>query len=845
MGTKSEYSDKKTVAKGTQPRKEAGFSSTSKVIPKPNLQKLIKKVVEAAGCSEERAEAALNEHNLSLEDAILEIVEENGQESWVEKKSKKTKKQEVAEELEQSKYDRYNKEKFQQTTRGGSSGRRGGRGGSSFNDRQPREDNSEWVEAGNGGAAFETSTFNGNAEDSSLPPTSASQTGSSFRGGRGGRGRGSYRGGRGDRQNGGRGGYSRNYGKDSDSGQVLEENEELNWNSGPLVFNKREEISPDNDSSVFVAPLDNKKVSGSVGGGDSLSYSSILRPKQTSTPSQGSLATVKTSTTVPSTASQLQQSTPTTTPSAYNPPNKAGPLSFAAAAAKAKPVPVVPAATMVKSSTSDHSKTSGDTFSAEFTEKNMISTAALQTEVSHHVKVPLEKDVAQEKVSSPRVCSSPKTVPTESPVIPQAQSWTNQLKKELGIHSLQGTKTTQKQQMEYDQSGNMYESQQYDNYSNESPKTGGGDSMANRRSVQPEPSSRPLPPSSDNEQQKSSSVQQQNTYSSGNNAVHQLQQQQRIQRTAAALSYADTTTMSFPPNERTMPVAGAQAKPAYGQQQAPSNVSQQQGQQQQPQQHQMYNPAAQQQYNPYSQVPYFNMNMYSPVTSMRTDDAASQYAANMLQFPYNMTPIDFGSLASILPPHLGGPPANQGQSGHSQSGMGTQQNISHQRQHDQDLGGYNFKPFSNGNNPSTTPATSVNNNASGGRGQEASSVAPPPGFNNTAASNKMSSAYYQQQQYPNMFSFPPGFNNGAPMMPFNVNYQAAPTNQGHASGHSNTSSHQKIPNQQMFGGQGGVHHATDKQSNDIRLLQQQQQQSKGYGGHQGGSNWYANEQDKY
>uniref|UniRef100_A0A0N4ZV53 Protein lingerer n=1 Tax=Parastrongyloides trichosuri TaxID=131310 RepID=A0A0N4ZV53_PARTI len=756
MGAKNEFSDMKSNKgirnRNNQPR---------------TMKELIKSVVETAGCSDERAEAALKDHQMCLEDAILEIVAENGQESWVEKKSKKTKKQDVQEDVEATKYDRFNKERF--NTGGTRGSNRRGRGGSTVNDRSGREDtsSSDWK------TGKDVNFDNQPSDENQGPITGSSST---FRGGRG-RGRGfSGRGGRGGPT--GRGG-SRSYGnhisKDNSENHVSEENEELNWSSGPLVFTKKDEEKVNDEtveSEITSAGTSNTKKLTS----DQISYSSVLKPKQTSTPYMTfTSSTVKSSTESP--ASQVPSQA--TVNNAV--PNKAGTLSFAQVLAS-KPKQVPPS--MCKDKNTDHCKHTDNLHLQSESDTSKISTQSVYDENQASINMEHETHL---KDTAP-ISSSKTAGIIDDNTGHQAHAWTNQLKKDLGIPGQNpGPVKSPKTQKTLDyvndsaSGGNIYGGQ-FESFNNEGPKSV-NESVLTRRNMQQEVSTGGQVNVGVESSQKQGSISS-NTYS---NNIHQ-----QANRASAALSYVDTSTMSFPPNERSLP----NSKTAYGVQ--PGN-SQQQAPQNQPQQHQMYNPPAQQAYSPYSNVPYYNMNLFNPVSSMRTDDP--QYAA-MFQFPLNMAHLDLNSLSNLMPTmnsNSGAPSA------HTQSTTS-----SHQR-HNEATNSFNdFRAYSS-NMPNTATSTSVATSTTQQRTADTStSVAPPPGFNAPPNNMAGNAAYFTQpSSYQNLFQYPPAAFHQHQQYPFNMMFQ----------GGGPKMANQMVPHQV-------------EESNDIRLTNQQPKRNT-YGGHQG------------
>ncbi|VDN03880.1 unnamed protein product [Thelazia callipaeda] len=127
------------------------------------------------------------------------------------------------------------------------------------------------------------------------------------------------------------------------------------------------------------------------------------------------------------------------------------------------------------------------------------------------------------------------------------------------------------------------------------------------------------------------SAQQQPKISSGNSsvslsqaspAVHQANTIQR-QPVTSGLSYADTSSMSYPSsdnrNTTKLPLS------LHHQQQAP---------------HALYTTTQ----LPYANYPY--LNMYSPVAGVRQDE----YAAALVQYPFGVGQFDMNSISTMLPP---------------------------------------------------------------------------------------------------------------------------------------------------------------------------------------------------
>uniref|UniRef100_A0A0K0EZ88 Protein lingerer n=1 Tax=Strongyloides venezuelensis TaxID=75913 RepID=A0A0K0EZ88_STRVS len=729
MGAKNEFSDMKSN-KGVRNRNNQ---------PK-TMKELIKSVVETAGCSDERAEAALKDHQMCLEDAILEIVAENGQESWVEKKSKKTKKQDVQEESDGGKYDRSSREKFNTTGTNNRGSSRRGRGGM-VNDRATGREDSSNIDWKTG----KDVNFDTQPSDENQGPTSGTST--TFRGGRG-RGRGfSGRGGRGGPSN-GRGGsrnYANNFTKDNntDNCNVAEENEELNWSSGPLVFTKKDDEKTKEDENEPIGTSSNKKLTN-----DPVSYSSVLKPKQTSTQQQYMTFTASN---VKTTATSTQGSTQATPSCSL--PHKAGTLSFAQVLASKPKMPQTS-----KDKNVDQCKHT-DKLPSE-SDNLKISNQNVYDDSLAPVNNLDKQHESHRKDVSPII--SPKTtgmmdngVVTTPGHQQQAHAWTNQLKKDLGIpgqasSTIKSPKT--QKTLEYvneTATGNIYGGQFEAFNSNDTPKNV-NDSVLSRRHIQQDVGGNSSQVGVDNNPQKQGNLSS-NTYS---NNIHQ---QTVSHRAPTALSYVDTSTMSFPPNERSLSNSN---KAVYGTQ--PGNSQQQV--QQNTQQHQLYNPPAQQAYSPYSNVPYYNMNLFNPVSSIRADDP--QYT--MFQFPLNMAHLDINSLTNLVPPinsNSGGQSAPHAQNSVPSAGP------SHQRHNDSSNSFNDFRSYtSNIPNTTATSVAPVTNNAQQRGIDTSTSVAPPPGFNAPPGNIAAGSAAYftQPNNYQSLFQYPPAAFHQHQQYPFNM-----------------------------------------------------------------------------
>ncbi|MFH4983997.1 hypothetical protein AB6A40_010706 [Gnathostoma spinigerum] len=223
------------------------------------------------------------------------------------------------------------------------------------------------------------------------------------------------------------------------------------------------------------------------------------------------------------------------------------------------------------------------------------------------------------------------------------------------------------------------------------------------------------------------------------------------QRTSqsSSLSYADTSIMSYPsPESRVTVSKGAAITTLHHQQQQ--------------QAHQLYTTTQ----IPYNSYGYLNMNMYSPVASVRQDDA--QYAAALLQYPFGMGQIDMSSLSTVLPPPA---LASQGQPNQPPPPIQNQ----HQQRPDQHTSYVDFKAYA--------AATGVASNTAGGvtgasllgsqQGRETSAmgnstVAPPPGFSGPPSNmpataftlpqpNHMSSIFPVPPTYPQLNQLPLSF----------------------------------------------------------------------------------------
>jgi len=218
------------------------------------FQKMVRQVMEAARCNQNTAEIALFDSSNNVEDAILAIIErEDEQERWTESKNRKTKKNDSA--------SAHVEEKENYVERRGQGFRGRGRGRSERPDRtdrqdrfenqnrqdrfesQPRQDGTDRPERAERSERFDR----GDRGNRSGPGRGAS--GGTTRGGRGGRG-GSTRPPRRDDRNrdeAADGGFSapismwdnnmqNNKEEDASNG----DNEELNWSNTPLVFSRRE-----------------------------------------------------------------------------------------------------------------------------------------------------------------------------------------------------------------------------------------------------------------------------------------------------------------------------------------------------------------------------------------------------------------------------------------------------------------------------------------------------------------------------------------------------------------------------------------------------------------------------
>uniref|UniRef100_A0A915Q3U9 GBF-interacting protein 1 N-terminal domain-containing protein n=1 Tax=Setaria digitata TaxID=48799 RepID=A0A915Q3U9_9BILA len=105
-------------------------------------------------------------------------------------------------------------------------------------------------------------------------------------------------------------------------------------------------------------------------------------------------------------------------------------------------------------------------------------------------------------------------------------------------------------------------------------------------------------------------------------AVHQTNTMQR-QPVTSGLSYADTSSMSYPSSDNRN--AAKLPLSLHHQQQAP---------------HTLYTTTQ----LPYANYPY--LNMYSPVAGVRQDE----YAAALVQYPFGVGQFDMNSLSTMLPP---------------------------------------------------------------------------------------------------------------------------------------------------------------------------------------------------
>ncbi|CEF65730.1 UBA-like domain-containing protein [Strongyloides ratti] len=786
MGAKNEFSDMKSN-KGVRNRNNQ---------PK-TMKELIKSVVETAGCSDERAEAALKDHQMCLEDAILEIVAENGQESWVEKKSKKTKKQDTQEDSDGPRYDRSSREKFNTAGNNNRGSSRRGRGGM-INDRTTGREDSSNIDWKTG----KDVNFDTQPSDENQGPTSG--TSATFRGGRG-RGRGfSGRGGRGGPSN-GRGGsksYTNNFTRDNntDSNNVAEENEELNWSSGPLVFTKKDDEKSKEEESESVGTSSNRKITN-----DPISYSSVLKPKQASSQQYMTFtaSNVKTTSIPPQSSPQSAANNSL--------PNKAGTLSFAQVLASKPKVPTV----ICKDKNIDQCKHT-DKLPSE-SDNSKISNQSVYDENLTSVNNIEKQHESRRKEASP--ITSPKTtgmmddgVTTSTGHQQQAHAWTNQLKKDLGIpgqaSSTVKSPKTQKT-LEYvneTATGNIYGGQ-FEAFNSNDASKNVNESVLSRRHIQQDVGGNNSQVGVDNNPQKQGNLSS-NTYS---NNIHQ---QTVSHRAPTALSYVDTSTMSFPPNERSLSNSN---KAVYGTQ--PGNSQQQtQQSQQQPQQHQLYNPPAQQAYSPYSNVPYYNMNLFNPVSSMRADDP--QYT--MFQFPLNMAHLDLNSLSNLVPTmnsNSGGQSAAHNQNNVPSAGP------SHQRHNDSSNSFNDFRSYtSNIPNTTATSVAPVTNNTQQRGIDTSTSVAPPPGFNGPPGNMAAGSAAYftQPSSYQNLFQYPPAAFHQHQQYPFNMMFPG---------GGPKMTANQMVPHQV-------------EESNDIRLSStpsggNQQPKRNTYSGHHQGPVDYA------
>lgn len=215
---------------------------------KAAFQKMVRQVMEATKCNQNTAEIALFDHSNSIEEAVLAIIDRNETEIWTESKNRKAKKEEKALE---------DKENFVEKRERGQGFRGGRRGKSERPDRSERQERERPERQERGEFQEKTEKFE-----------KAEKFDRSDRGNRSGRGRGSStttRGGRGggaarggstrplkredrDRnpQSGGEGGFAApmtmwdNNMQNTKDDEVNGENEELNWNTTPLVFSRRE-----------------------------------------------------------------------------------------------------------------------------------------------------------------------------------------------------------------------------------------------------------------------------------------------------------------------------------------------------------------------------------------------------------------------------------------------------------------------------------------------------------------------------------------------------------------------------------------------------------------------------
>uniref|UniRef100_A0A9J2P4J5 UBA domain-containing protein n=1 Tax=Ascaris lumbricoides TaxID=6252 RepID=A0A9J2P4J5_ASCLU len=272
-------------------------------------------------------------------------------------------------------------------------------------------------------------------------------------------------------------------------------------------------------------------------------------------------------------------------------------------------------------------------------------------------------------------------------------------------------------------------------------------------------------------------------------ATHSSTTAMQRQPVSSGLSYADTSSMSYPSSEG----RNATAKPSLSLHQ------------QQQAQHQLYTATQ----IPYNSYPY--LNMYSPVTGVRQDEA--QYAAALVQYPFGVGQIDMSSLSTMIPPAALAsqqqasqpPPPVQGQ---------------HQQRPDQHGNYVDLKAYA-------AAAAVANSTAGGGSGSallgsqqqrdstsvSGSAVAPPPGFSGPP-SNMPTAAFTlpQHNHISSLFQMPPTYHPQLNQLPFSFMLPNV------------TGSAQHKLNHQMFAQQ-----AVDDTLSDQRLSSQQQ---KVYGGHQ-------------